>query len=173
VYDAEVALGSPTMKVYIDTCVISGHAKGDLSTQEAEAFARLLTLHADGRVILLTSTVAQEEISRIPQEYRAPHESIYTQLENIPAVGYLVLDLGFGIPLLGVKQHSIYRSLANLVRDAGDAQHLYQAHCERASHFITVDAKTILSKAHEIGKVCNVEVLLPSAFVEKYMASVE
>ena len=160
------------MKVYIDTCVISGFAKGELSTQEAEAFSILLKLHADGSVILVTSTVAKEEISRIPQEYRAPHESVYAQLEDIPAVGYLTLDLGFGIHLLGVKQHSIYRSLTKLLKDTGDAQHLYQAHREMASNFITVDAKTILSKAHEIDKVCNVEVLLPSTFVEKFMASV-
>jgi predicted nucleic acid-binding protein len=156
------------MKIYIDTCVISGHAKGDLNTQEAQAFKKLLGLYINGEVSLLTSTVAKEEIDRIPEEYRTPHEGTYSQLRSIPAAGYLVLDLGFGITLLGVKQHPIYQSLAKLLKDVGDAQHLYQAHREGALHFITVDATTILSKASEIGKVSNVEVLLPSTFVTKY-----
>jgi predicted nucleic acid-binding protein len=159
------------VKVYIDTCVISGHAKGDLPPRESRAFAELLSLHTDAKVALLTSPVAKDEIDRIPQAYRTPHEDTYAQLKSIPSAGYLVLDHGFGVIRLGVKQHPIFQSLARLLRDEGDAKHLYQAHREGASHFITVDGRTILSKASEIYSACGVDVLLPSALLAKYEAA--
>lgn len=161
--------GPCRMKIYVDTCVISGHAKNELNAQEARAFTKLLELYKQGEVSLLTSAVSREEIDRIPKQYRTPHEGILEQLRNIPAAGYLVLDHGFEVPAFGVKQHSIYKSLAKLLKDPDDAKHIYQAYREGASIFVTLDAKTILAKAHEISRASSIEVLLPSESVAKYL----
>ena len=154
-----------SMNLYLDTCVISGHAKGDLSADEVRAVTELLSLYSTGKVSLVTSTVTKEEIDRIPEKYRAVHEETYELLKSIQAIGYLVLDLGFGIHLLGVKRHSTYDDLRALLKDDDDAKHLYQAYRHGASHFLTVDSRTILSKASEIEKLCGVKPILPSAFI--------
>ena len=75
------------MKLYIDTCVISGHAKGELTPNETAAFNRLLGQYASGEITLVTSTVAKDELNRIPMEYRASHEQVYQRLKEIPAAG--------------------------------------------------------------------------------------
>jgi hypothetical protein len=72
------------IRVYLDTCVVSGLARGDLRPSTVGALLRILEAQKAGHVQLLTSSVTREEIERIPESYRTPHQTIYTQLAEIP-----------------------------------------------------------------------------------------
>jgi hypothetical protein len=154
------------LKLYIDTCVISGCAKDDFNPDDAWAFDALLEQHDAGGVVLITSAVAKRELDRIPPQWRASHYEVYQRLTRVHEVDYLVLDL-FGISPLGIGQHPIYRKLEAILPDVTDAKHGYQAYREGAFHFITVDRSTILSKAKEIFEACKLEVFSPFEFMTK------
>jgi len=69
---------------YLDTCIVSGLAKGDLSLAEEAALLRILQARKAGSVELFTSEVTREEISKIPAEHRTIHFVIYGLLADVP-----------------------------------------------------------------------------------------
>jgi hypothetical protein len=79
---------------YLDTCIVSGLAKGDLAQADTEALLEVLQRHKHGAVSLVTSRVTKEEIDCIPKKYRLPHEVIYNLLADLPVVKAFRTDSG-------------------------------------------------------------------------------
>jgi len=153
------------MKVYLDTCIISGLAKEDINESERAALLQILKLHKNKVIETITSPVAKEEIDRIPENYRHRHLEEYNLLKGIPAVGYLRLDF-FSVSGLGVKQTKEFGALFSLLKDRDDAKHIYQAYRSEVNYFITVDRRSILNKYDEIYSICKVKVYAPSEFIK-------
>lgn len=65
------------IRAYLDTCIVSGLAKGDLTAENEAALLQILQARKNGSVELFTSEVARDEISKIPIEYRTIHSIIY------------------------------------------------------------------------------------------------
>jgi hypothetical protein len=88
------------MRAYLDTCIVSGLAKGDLGPDEAAALLRILEARKLGRVELVTSNIANGKISRIPEAHRTLHAVIYNLLADVKAAAPYRADSG--LLLMGV-----------------------------------------------------------------------
>jgi hypothetical protein len=60
------------LKVYCDTCIVSGLAKGDLTQPDVEALLKVLEKN-NKTLSFVTSQITKEEIDRVPQKYRVQH----------------------------------------------------------------------------------------------------
>jgi hypothetical protein len=70
------------VRAYLDTCIVSGLAKGDLGPDEAAALLRILEARNTRTVELVTSNIANGEISRIPEAHWTLHVVIYNLLAD-------------------------------------------------------------------------------------------
>jgi predicted nucleic acid-binding protein len=59
----------------------------------------------------------------------------------------------------------LFTQLRNLLPDAEDAKHAFQASKNRAGHLITVDRRTFVKHAAEIERHCGVKVVTPVEYV--------
>jgi len=156
------------MNVYLDTCIISGLAKEDISKKEICALLTLLQLGKESILELFTSSVTKDELDKIPQEHRSKHLIIYNLFSDVPKIDYLVLNLSPVRIGLRVKKQDVLAKLINILKDKEDAMHLYQCFRNKLEYFITVDQNSILSKAKEIKLVCKIDVYTPSDFLALY-----
>jgi hypothetical protein len=122
-------LRSAVMRIYWDACVASALAKNELCRPSLEAIRRILDLGNAGQVDPLASSVMQEELNRIPEQYRPPHRDIYTQSAKIPIAathhtesGMMLLGVGRGRPA-----DQLVKALRGLLPDEADARHGFQA----------------------------------------------
>jgi hypothetical protein len=149
---------------YLDTCIISGIAKGDIDPAELVSLLQALKAHRAGTIHIVTSDVAGREIEAIPCEHRLKHELIYNLLGSIP-VAPRFRRMGSGM-LMGVggarREDPLSIELRKIIPDAGDVDHLYQGAKNAVPYFLTVDVRTILRHASEIEGVCGVKVRLPT-----------
>jgi hypothetical protein len=77
-----------------------------MTGDEERAMLRLMELHHEGRIALVTSPIALEEIEQVPLEHSSPHKALYAAFKKIPTVdeqqrrpqmiGRLGGGLGFG-----------------------------------------------------------------------------
>jgi hypothetical protein len=134
------------LKVYLDTCIVSGLARQDLPPAEQEAVTALLQLYKAGRVDLVTSEVAKQEIDRVPERFRARHNTIYLLLTDVPVARAEWTDSSLGLTGVGGgrREDPLYTDLKRLLPGEADAQHMFQAIRDDADYFATTDAKTIL-----------------------------
>lgn len=159
---------------YIDTCVLSATVKNELTADDAHAVSRLEGLIAAGRFTAYTSTVVYEELRKIPDRFQGQHVAAYDSLRRIvghPTTSFLddrATSATFGQTIT----HPIFASLRNILPDENDARHLFQAHMNGLTDFITVDQRTILSKAPEICKAIGVRVWTPSDYVRSLSSRV-
>ncbi|MBW1682874.1 MAG: hypothetical protein JRJ83_15870 [Deltaproteobacteria bacterium] len=162
------------LTAYLDTCIVSGLAKEDLDPAQLVALLKILEERKHGRVLLVTSPVAKEEIDRIPEEYRTKHEVIYNLLSDVPLARPFqiysrgLMGMGMGMHTgAGIKRlHPMLGKLTTLLPDEDDARHLYQAARNGVQYFLTADAHTILSYRERIGDICNVKAVTPMEFLE-------
>lgn len=161
-----------TIRAYLDTCIVSGLAKGDLSEQDTVALLRILQSRKKGMVDLVTSEVTSAELSAIPPEFRMKHEIIYTLISDVPHVPSHHTDSG--LMLMGVgggtKEDTLFTELKRLLPDQGDAAHVFQAARNSVSALITVDKRTFLSRAEQIASLCDVRVVAPTQFVQDHLS---
>jgi hypothetical protein len=164
----EVYQNMAFLTAYLDTCIVSGLAKEDLKTDEFEALRRILEERKQGNVSLVTSRVAQEEIERIPEDYRSKHEIIYNLLSDVPVAKAFRTDPGLSLMGvgLGVRLHPMLAKLNTLLPDEADARHLYQAARNSVQYFLTTDARTILAHSEQIEDICQVKAVSPQEFVK-------
>jgi hypothetical protein len=54
------------LKAYLDSCVVSGLAKDELSAEDTSALVMILEAHKAGRIALVSSKLVQDEIAKIP-----------------------------------------------------------------------------------------------------------
>lgn len=152
--------------VYLDTCIVSGLAKGDLAPDEAKALQRILEARKRGAVVVVTSQVTKGEISAIPEIHRASHEVLYNLLEDVPTVSTHRTD--GGLLLLGVgggrREDPLFTSLMSALPDPTDAEHVFQAAKNNLLYLITTDARTLIRHAVTVEQLCGVKLVTPVAF---------
>jgi len=159
------------LTAFLDTSIVSGLAKEDLKEEELAALREILKQHKQGRVSLVTSHIAKEEIERIPEAYRLRHEIIYSLLADVPVakeVGIYggSMSMGLNMGLGGAKiPNPIYVKLDTLLPGKTDARHIFQAAMNNVQYFLTTDVRTILSYRDQIEEICNVKVVSPLEFV--------
>lgn len=148
------------MRVYYDTSVVSGIARSDMKTEDLSATKEIAKRARSGAIALHSSTAAKEEIHRIPPKFRARHEAEYKALDTIRG-STAWLDENHPTP----DDDPDFRTLSSILHDRNDARHLWLAKKAGISEFITVDQRTILSKATELRATCGMYVRSPSDFI--------
>jgi hypothetical protein len=160
-------------KAYLDTCIVSGLAREDLSPSQQAGVASLLQLYKADRVDLVTSEIAKEEIAKVPEQFRSRHETIYLLLRDVPVARASWTDSG--LTLMGVgggrREDPLYRELKQMLPDDADAQHVFQAIRAGADYFVTTDARTILRFAEPIREQHGIVAALPSDCAKSIEAS--
>ena len=152
-------------KAYIDTCIISGIVKSDLKSTDQEAVQHICTLFTEGKLQLCGSTVARDEIDRIPSEYRAPHTAVYNVLDIVRGSTFEWIEEGTPSSVdRRTDIDPIYIELRNLLPDENDARHLYLAKKNGAAAFITADENTILVHAEKLKNDHGITAMNPSGY---------
>ena len=156
------------MKGYLDTCLISAIAKSDLKIKEQQALTSLYNRYISKEIELFTSEHVEEELNKIPVQYRQQHLDIYEMFSSVPKlrVGGLTRMGPGGGPMANPKKR-IMNSLTTLLPDEDDAWHLFIASQNRISYFVTADESTIIKHKDKIKNICGLEVLLPSKYLIK------
>ena len=156
-------------KGYLDTCIVSGLAQNDLKPEEGSALLRILEARELGFLEIVTSAVTKTEIDRVPLQHRARHTREFELLARVPNAPIHIGSTRFlGGPVLaaGWREDPLFGQLRNLLPDAEDAEHAFQASRSGADHLITVDRKTFLRYSAEVVKLCGVKLVTPVEFVE-------
>jgi len=160
-----------TLRAYLDTCIVSGLAKGDLTDADAAALLRILQAQKAGALDLVTSEVTSTELSAIPPEFRMKHEVIYNLLADVPSAPTHQTDSG--LTLMGVgggrREEPLFTELKKVLPDLGDAAHVFQAARNSVSALITVDRRTFISRAAQIAQLCGVQVVGPAQFASVHL----
>ena len=151
---------------YLDTCVISGYVKNELEAHERVAFEKIMDAYLNSKIDLLRSDVVEQEIAAIPEHYRTPHQILLTRLLSIPvpSVGGLTRPGPAGFSTANPAR-LLWRRLSDVVPDENDRWHLFVAARNRVRFFITVDARTILSRRSKVSEASGVEPVTPAEFV--------
>ena len=152
-------------RAYLDTCIVSGLAKGDLTPDDLAALLRILEVRKTGTVELFTSEVAREEISKIPPEHRTQHSIIYGLLADVPCANTHYRIPPFRPAPMFRRKDELLVSLERLLPDAPDALHVFQAFKAGLPHLITVDRRTLLNHAATVFQLCNVQLVTPVWFL--------
>ena len=164
----------PSSTAYLDTCIVSGLAKNDLASSEAATLLRILQARQTGKVKLVTSAVAKEELSRIPAQYRTPHSAIYLLLSNVPTVPTHLTQsrtTPSAIVRANWSEDPLYAQLRNLLPDAGDAEHTFQATKCGATFLLTVDRQSFLRHSGAVEQLCGVRLVTPAEFEQTILGS--
>jgi hypothetical protein len=146
----------------LDTCIISGLVRWDLPEQELAALEHILAARKRGGVSLVTSYIAKVEIDRVSPTYRAVHTVIYHLLADVPSARFWHVDTG--LMLMGVsggtgrRQNRLFITLRNLLPDAEDAMHVFQAAKNTVCFLITTDHRTLIRFSGDIERLCGVTV---------------
>ena len=136
--------------VLLDTCVISGMVRNDMKPEDTAAVVQMARLVAQSNLTMWASTVAREELDKIPPRYRQEHIDQYNALKTIRASHATWVDTNRASTGLGtVVEHPDYKRLRGLLRDENDARLLFQAKAGGVTDFVTVDYKSILNKSSE------------------------
>ena len=160
---------STSPPVYLDTCVISGYVKEDMEPSDNDAFKKIVNMSQSKELLLCTSTVAKEEIKRLPIKYQTTHIEMYNTLQILKGSVTVWIDddpksTGYGNSV----DDPDYLMLHKILPDENDARHLFQAKKAGVHNFITVDSRTILSSAEELENQCCLNVVSPSEFITKF-----
>ena len=154
----------------MDTCIVSGLATEDLVPEEQHAVYKILRLHKEQKLRLVTSSVVKEEIDAIPEHARAKHDVIYNLLSGVPGVRFAWTDSG--LTLLGVgggrREDPLYREVKGILPDEPDAQHLFQAIKSGADYFVTTDKRTILRFADTVKSKYDIQLVTPSTLLKLF-----
>ena len=150
---------------YLDTCIVSGLAKGDLTPDDVAVLLQILPARKSGSVELFTSEVVREEISKIPAEYRTQHSIIYGLLADVPLANTHHRMPPFRPAPMFKRKDPLLASLEHLLPDVVDALHVFQAAKSDLHHLITVDRRTLLNHATAVLQLSNVQLVTPVEFV--------
>lgn len=162
----------PVPSGYLDTCIVSGLTNGDLSKADLAALRRIFEAREAGTIELVTSDVTKRETDQIPPQYRAPHEAIYDLLRRVPvAPSHLTATriVNTGVIQGAWREDPLFVRLRNLLPDAADAEHIFQAEKHGVDFFVTVDQRTILRHKANVEEICRLQLATPTSFVSNGM----
>jgi hypothetical protein len=110
----------------------------------------------------------QEELNRIPEQYRAPHQNIYTRLAKIPIAATHHTDSG--LMLMGVgggrRADRLFKALRSILPDEPDVRHVFHAVKNGVNYFLTVDKRTILRHRVAVENCCGIKIFDPKEMVQ-------
>ena len=152
--------------VLFDTCVISGMARHDMKPEDEIAVFELAEMAARSELTIWVSTVAREEIDKIPEEHRQIHLDQYDALQKIRASNATWIDTdpvstGFGT----VQEDPDYTKLRGILKDENDARLVFQAKAGGVRDFVTVDYKSVLNKSDQLTPM-GVRALSPAQYLD-------
>jgi hypothetical protein len=136
--------------VYLDNCIVSGEARGDLSPpSELSAVSVLRALEAAGRIDLFTSRLTWHEQGHTKQPLiRAQLEAARGNTSTVPVDtkhlgGRMQAIHGGGfisVPMLtDILDSALYNDVRSLGLKDIDARHLVHAHVNNCAWFVTTD----------------------------------
>ena len=162
------------LSIYLDTNIVSSLAKRDLKDETMKLVLEIVQLAKNGKVMLYTSELTQEEIALIPEQFRYHHNLIYYLIKNIaifpesccPNLITQGLGIGGGLITKGLgagTEDPIFVSINRIIpkplnegkvkaRNA-DVKHIFQSKKNNIDIFWTEDRKTILNKKNEFYKI--------------------
>jgi len=151
---------------YLDTCVISGYVKNELQAAEKSAVETIISAYTNQKIDLVRSNLVDQEIAAIPEQYRTPHQELLSTmlLIPVPAVGGLT-RLGSAGFATANPSRWLFNRLVAVLPDVNDQLHIFVATRNRLRFFITVDARTILSRRSQVHQASGVEPVTPAEFV--------
>lgn len=159
-------------RAYVDTCIVSGLAKGELSTTDVDALRHILEAHKTGRIELIASPLVRKEIEKIPAEYRSAHSVIYNLLADVPLAKtqqrtppFRPIDFPFGL-----RKAPLLEKLEALLPDETDAEHVFHAVNSGVRYLLTVDRRTMVARSDAVSRLCGVQLLDPCAFRERVLS---
>ena len=162
----------PPLRAYVDTCVVSSLARGDTPAKEVEAVKALMRAFNDGKVDLTTSPLTLEELSKIPDQYRALHVDVYNSLAKVPRPRDFRVTPPFGPTDYphGRQPHPLLVYISSVLPDRPDAQHVFGAIQNGIMWVVTLDRETMLRHASELESRSGAKLRSPSDFVAENAA---
>lgn len=150
-------------KAYIDTCIVSGLAKSDLSDEDISSLGMILDASIKLKIELATSEITKQEIDKIPECYRAPHEDVFNMLSRVPIITMNWTDPGLMMMGVGGGSHEdpLLTDLKKSLPDIKDAEHTFQAAKNNMTFLITVDYGSFLRHADIVKNICGVQLISP------------
>ena len=157
--------------VYLDTCIVSGLAKGDLAPPDVRALEWILQQHKQRHLRLATSAVTKFELAKIPARFRIAHSAVNELLDVVPAR----VTFGFWGAERAIEDPNwwTFERLTWLLPDAIDAEHLTFAIQAGFHHFITTDERTILRHKRKLLSDFDVRAMSPRAFKRYWVRSMD
>jgi hypothetical protein len=138
----------------------------DMKPADEAAVVKMGEMAAKSELTIWASTVAREEIDKIPEKYRQAHLNQYNALKKIRASDATWIDTdvtsaGFGT----VREHPDFKKLRGVLKDENDARLVFQAKAGGVRDFVTVDYNSVLNKASELEEI-DVRALSPSQYLD-------
>lgn len=157
------------ISIYLDTCIVSGLAKGDIPAADLNAMEWILREHRVRNLRLSTSPVTRMELEKIPARFRIAHSAIYGLLDVVPAQ----LSFGFWNNEKAIEDPYwwIYERLSWLLPDEIDVYHVLFAIKAGIHHFVTTDSRTILKHRKILLRDFDVRAMSPRVFVKYWKRS--
>ncbi len=152
-------------KIYFDTCIISGFVKQDMKSTDMNAFEKIIMV-SDENKSFYSSTMALEELNKIPSSYRQGHTNYYKTLEIVNGSTFDWIDENT-TNISSNDKDPIYLQLRDGLPDENDARHIYLAYKNGFSHFLTIDERTILSRKDKIHDICGLIINNPSEYLDE------
>ena len=155
------------IRAYLDTVLVSGLARNDINEHELDALRTIHRIFLDGEIELFASKFVRDELARIPEQYRAPHLSVYDLFLKVPKVepGPRTIISPLILPMSNPRRRT-WEKLTSLLPDESDCQHLLTAQFNRIEYFVTVDEKTILKHRNKLREIIGVKAVLPSELID-------
>jgi predicted nucleic acid-binding protein len=151
--------------VYFDTCIIGNLVKQDASPADIAALRTILDAANERRIDLVASTVAREEINKIPEQYRLAHETIYSLLSRLPGSRVTwVEETSTGGAR--VVQDPRFTDINQVLRDENDSRHFFQAVDNQVDFFLTTDQRSVLNQAPTLEQRFTVRPVSPTQLVK-------
>jgi len=158
------------MKAYLDNNVVSAIARDDHASESA-AIDRLIEAYEDGRIELVTSELALDEINEYQGIQRPPVQWVFRLLRKVPIVRWedlvAMTPPSSRRPLIIssiFRNDPMYDSLLTLGLQPVDARHLFVAARQSCSAFLTCDGG-ILDRGGKIHVLAGIRCQRPSEFV--------
>lgn len=147
-------------KVYLDTNILSRVADLKLSGRAARAYPMLAE---NGEVVLLTSSETKRELARTPEPVRNDVlRFLCALIEKVPdRIGEVSAVIGrarYGTTMYGGGLVDPRLEGLRAIFEPEDAKHIFLAASAGCDYFLTLDEKTILSRARaraaEVVRLC-------------------
>jgi predicted nucleic acid-binding protein len=166
-----VAAPSTRLRAYVDTSVVSVHARGEHPDQQ-QALRRILLARTPGVLDVYVSDLVRAELERVPAKYLPPHLEVFDGIAQLGVVSWIQATPPFG-PTghpHRTRTHPLLKRLLDIGLERADAEHIFQVAQQDLRYFITIDNRTILRRATDVQAACGVRALTPVDF-EKLLPS--